>query len=186
MSLGRPRLPRQLAATAAIVGLCLLSGCHSLPFFQPKKTAATCPAAVVLRPLANTATFTKPDLGMTPTDVVFYGILSEVDARCNVTSDTLHADLDVIIAAQRGPATQGESVTLPYFIAVVGPNQTIVSKRSFQVAVNVPHDAKRGGITDHIEEAIPLGGRAPDDLQIVVGFQQTPQVVDFYRHFRGR
>ena len=45
---------------------------------------------------------------------------------------------------------------------------------------------KRAGVTDHIEQTIPLGGRKGTDLSVIVGFQQSPEVVDFYKHFRGR
>jgi hypothetical protein len=37
-----------------------------------------------------------------------------------------------------------------------------------------------------IEETIPLTGRSPGELNIVLGFQQSPEIVEFYRHFRGR
>ncbi len=181
-----PRLPRRLAAAAALTAVFALGGCSWLPFGKKETPAVACPAAAVLRPLANTAVFTKPDMAVVPTDVMFYGILSEIDAQCDVSAGTLHADLNVIIAAQRGPATQGNSVNLPYFIAVLSPDQTILTKKSFNVTVAIPQDAVRGGITDHIEEAIPLGGRSPGTLEIVAGFQQTPQVIDFYKHFRGR
>jgi len=38
----------------------------------------------------------------------------------------------------------------------------------------IPADAKRAGISDHIEEIIPLGGRSAGDLNVVLGFQQKP------------
>jgi hypothetical protein len=95
--------------------------------------------------------------------------------------------LDVIVVGERGPAAgKGDSVDLQYFVAVTGADQAILSKRSFAVRIAMPADAKRGGITDHIEETIPLAGRPPGDLSIVLGFQQNPEIVDFYRHFRGR
>ena len=30
------------------------------------------------------------------------------------------------------------------------------------------------------------GGQKGSDLNVLVGFQQSPEVVDFYKHFRGR
>jgi hypothetical protein len=187
----RARLLRLLpppALAAAFVCVATLSGCGHVPFIGSSgdESAAACPAAAVLKPLSQTAIFTRPDLGMRPTDVVYYGILSEVDAKCSTNGDTLHASLDVVIAAERGPATRGDSVDLTYFLAVVGPGENVLSKTSYGVRVEVPHDAKRGGINDHFETNIPLGGQAPGALQIVAGFQQSPQVVDFYQHFRGR
>jgi len=99
----------------------------------------------------------------------------------------VHATLDVVVIGERGPAAgKGDSVDLQYFVAVTGADQAILSKRSFPVHIAIPADAKRAGITDHIEETIPLGGRSPGDLSIVVGFQQRPEIVDFYRHYRGR
>ena len=41
-------------------------------------------------------------------------------------------------------------------------------------------------LPDHIEETIPLAGRPASAVSIVLGFQQGPEVVDYYRHFRGR
>ncbi|MGH7095073.1 MAG: hypothetical protein ACREFB_16280 [Stellaceae bacterium] len=189
-----PRLPllswRAAAGALAFLALGALTGCGGgsglLSFGKKDQTAAACPSAVILHPLANTAIFSKPGMGMRPTDVRFYGILSEIDAKCDVQSDALHVSLAVIIAAERGPATRGNTTDFTYFLAVVGPGNQILSKRSFGVRVDIPQNAKRAGVTDHFDETIPLGGRAPSALRIIAGFQQTPQDVDFYQHFRGR
>ena len=69
---------------------------------------------------------------------------------------------------------------------MTGPDQTILSKRTLPVHIDIPADARRAGVTDHIEETIPPGGRPASELNIMLGFQQGPEVVDFYRHFRGR
>lgn len=157
-----------------------------MPFSKSEDTAAACPAAVVLKPLAQTAVFSTPDMAARPTDVMYYGILSEIDAKCSTSGDTLQASLDVILAAERGPATKGDSVDFTYFIAVLGPNDQVLGKKSYGVRISVPNEARRAGINDHIEAQIPLGGQAPGSLRIVAGFQQSPQDVEFYQHFRGR
>ncbi len=179
-----PRAP----AVLVLVGLAALSGCgwfssSSAPQAPP---AATCPSAVVLRPLAQTAVF-APGAARQPMGVVFYGILSDVSAKCDRGGDAIRAALDVIVIGERGPAAgKADGVDLQYFVAVTGADQAVLSKRSFAVHIAIPVDARRSGVTDHIEEIIPLGGRASGDLSIVVGFQQGPEVVDFYKHFRGR
>lgn len=185
----RARFPRLLplaALAAALSSLATLTGCGHLPFAQSDETAAACPAAAVLKPLGQTAVFNTPDMAARPTDVMYYGILSEVDAKCSTSGDTLQASLDVILAAERGPATRGESVDFTYFIAVLGPGDQLLGKKSYGVRINVPQASRRAGVTDHIDAAIPLGGQAPGSLRIVAGFQQTPQDVVFYEHFRGR
>jgi len=139
----------------------------------------------VLRPLSNTAVF-GPAPERRPENVAFYGLLSEADLKCEYAAGEMKVALNVIIVAERGPATKGDVVDLPYFVAVTGPDQSIISKRPFAVRVVFEGTQKRAGVTDHIEQSIPLDGRKGSDLNILLGFQQSPEVVDFYKHFRGR
>jgi len=172
----------QVARGAALLGLLALSGCG---WFGPSKPPQACPAAVILRPLANTAAF-GPGAEARPDNVAFYGLISEVDRTCDYTGDAVTTTLDVILVGQRGPAAKGNAVDLNYFVAVTGPNQQILSKKTFPVHVAFDPDQIRSGVTDHIVETIPLAGRKGSDLTLMLGFQQTPEVVDFYKHFRGR
>ena len=169
------------AASVALIAGCGLFGSSS----DDAKPTATCPTAAILRPLSQTAVF-APGAPAQPVGVAFYGVLSEVTVKCERVGDAVRASLDVVVIGERGPASQGDAAVLQYFVAVTGPDQAILSKRSFPVQISLPSGAKRAGITDHIEETIPLGGRPPGDVNVVLGFQQTPQVIDFYKHFRGR
>jgi hypothetical protein len=174
------------ARVAAVLGLLVLSGCSWLPFSSSSTAPAqTCPSAIILRPLSNTAVFgSAPERN--PENVGFYGLLSEVDRRCDYVGDAMHLSLDVIVVGQRGPAGKTNTVDLTYFVAVTGPNQSILSKKPFTVRITFDPDQIRAGVTDHIEEVIPLAGHKGTDLNILVGFQQNPEIVDFYKHFRGR
>ena len=183
---------RLVRAALALIGFALLSACSTVASLNPFSSApsapaaAACPSAAILHPLSQTAVF-PPGAPRQPTNVAFYGVLSEVDARCDASGGAVRVALDVIVIGERGPAVgNGDSVDLQYFVAATGADQTILSKRSFAVRIPLPAGAKRAGITDHIEETVPLAGRAPGDLSIVLGFQQSPEVVEFYRHFRGR
>jgi hypothetical protein len=172
------------AAGAALLGLLSLSGCGWFSG-SSSQSAEACPSAIVLRSLANTAVF-GPGPERRPDNVAFYGLLSEADLKCKYTGDAVHVDLDAIIVGERGPAARGDTVDLPYFVAVTTPDQAILSKKPFAVRIAFDATQKRAGVTDHIEETIPLGGRKGADLNVLLGFQQSPEVVDFYRRFRGR
>jgi hypothetical protein len=138
-----------------------------------------------LRPLSNTVVFgAAPE--RRPDNVAFYGILSEAEAKCEFGAGAMKLDLDAVIVAERGPASKGDIVDLPYFVAVTGPDQSIISKWPFAVRIVFDGTQKRAGVSDHIEETVPLDGRKASDLNLVLGFQQGPEVVDFYKHFRGR
>ena len=172
------------APSAVLIGLFALSGCGVLPSFSSKPSEA-CPSAVILRPLSNTAVFgLAPE--RRPDNVAFYGLLSEADIKCEYTGDAVRMILDVVVVGERGPAAKADSVDFQYFVAVTGPDQSILSKKPFPVPIVFDTPQKRSGVTDHIEETIPLGGRKGTDLTVNIGFQQSPEVVDFYKHFRGR
>ncbi len=175
---------RAAARAIAVLGLAALSGCGWFSS-SSKPASSACPSAVILRALANTAVFGAA-AERRPESVAFYGLLSEVDSQCDISRDTAQLRLDVIVIAERGPAGKGASVDFNYFVAVTGPDQTVLSKKSFPVRIAFEPEQKRSGVTDHIEESVALGGHKPSDLNVVLGFQQTPEVVDFYKHFRGR
>jgi hypothetical protein len=167
-----------------LIGLLALSGCGVVPSFSSKPTEA-CPSAVILRPLSNTAVF-GPAPERRPDNVAFYGLLSETDLKCEYTGDAVRMMLDVVVVGERGPAAKADSVDFQYFVAVTGPDQSILGKKQFPVRIVFDTPQKRAGVTDHIEQTIPLGGRKGKDLTVNIGFQQSPEVVDFYKHFRGR
>jgi hypothetical protein len=182
----------RLAPVLALVGVAALCGCSKISSMMPfssgskEAPAATCPGVAILHSLAQTAVF-KPGAPPQPIGVAFYGILDDVSSKCDRSGDALRVSLDVVVIGERGPSAERETgVDLQYFVAVTGPNEAILSKRSLPVHVTIPITAKRAGVTDHIVEAIPLAGHNPADLGIVLGFQQSPAVVDFYHHFRGR
>ena len=177
------RRPRT-APSAVLIGVLALSGCGLAPSFSSKPTEA-CPSAVILRPLANTAVF-GPATERRPDNVAFYGLLSEADLKCEYTGDAVRMLLDVVVVGERGPAAKADSVDFQYFVAVTGPDQSILGKREFPVRIVFDAPQKRAGVTDHIEETIALGGRKGTDLTVDLGFQQSPEVVEFYKRFRGR
>jgi hypothetical protein len=198
---GRPAVLRRYARGAvsrfpaarvgALCGLFALSGCSWLPslpaIHSPFSAApsAACPTAIILNPLRNTAVF-APGRRPEPENVAFYGVLDDVSSKCEFAGGSAHVALDVVVIGQRGPAPHGEGVDFDYFVAVTGPGRTILAKKPFAVHIDIPPGKLRAGVTDHIEETIPLGGNKPSNIEIVLGFQQSPEVLDFYRHFRGR
>jgi hypothetical protein len=176
--------PAHAAQGAALVGLLALSGCGWFSH-APETPAQACPGAVILQPLKNMAIF-GPGPERRPDNVAFYGLLDEVDSKCSYSDDSVLMQLDVIVIGQRGPKAQGDAIDLDYFVAVTTPQQTILSKKPFSVHIVFPATGIRAGVSDKIEEEIPLDGRKGSDLTFDLGFQQPPDVVDFYKRFRGR
>jgi len=173
------------AEGAALLGLLTLSGCGWFSSSSSRPAAEACPTAVILRPLSNTAVFgSGPE--RRPDNVAFYGLLSDADLKCDYTADGVRISLDTVVIGERGPAAKGDAVDLQYFVAVTGPDQSVISKKPLAVRIAFDNTQKRAGVTDHIEETIALGGQEGSGLNVLLGFQQSPEVVDFYKHFRGR
>jgi len=176
---------RPAQGAALLLGILALSGCGMLSPSSASKQDEACPSAIVLRPLSNTAVFgAAPE--RRPDNVAFYGLLSEADVKCEYSGGNVKIALDAVIVGERGPAAKGDVLDLPYFVAVTGPDQSIIRKRPFAVRIVFEGTQKRAGVTDHLEETVPLDGRKGSDLNVLLGFQQSPEVVDFYKHFRGR
>jgi hypothetical protein len=178
---------RGVAAAGAAAGVVLLSACGWGPFGKKSDTASApaCPVAAILRPLANTVVF-GPGVQQKPLYVSWTGIFSDIAANCTVTDGTLHASLDNVIVAERGPTGKGNDVDFNYFVALTGSDQTILAKKLFSVHITVPSDAKRSGVSDHVEVAFATGGRPLSDLNIMVGFQESPDALTFYKNYRSR
>jgi hypothetical protein len=179
------------ARLGALCGILALSGCSwmpSLPAIHSPFSSAPgepCPTTVILHPLRNTAVF-PPGERLRPENVAFYGIFDDVSSKCEYSGGDARVALDVVVIGQRGPAAKSDAVDFDYFVAVTGPGGAILSKKPFSVHIALPQGRLRAGVSDHIEETIPLGGRKPNEFEIVLGFQQSPEVVYFYKHFRGR
>jgi len=127
-----------------------------------------------------------PGAEQKPLYVAWSGLFSDITATCRVEGDTLHASLDNVIIGERGPAGRSNDVDFNYFVALTALDQSILGKKLFSVHVTVAPDAKRAGVTDHVEVAFSTGGRALSDLNLMVGFQLTPDAVQFYKQYRGR
>ena len=170
----------------ALAGLVALAGCGWVGGMFAGKPKEACPSAVILHPLAQTVLLAPGAGEPRPENVAFYGLLSDVTSECDYTSEGVRVRLDVVIVGQRGPMARGDAIDLNYFVAIVGPGERILGKRPFTVHIAFPGDARRAGVTDHIEELIPASfGRGPE-LTLDLGFQQPPEAIEFYKHFRGR
>src|ERR1051325_2029343 len=97
----------------------LLSGCGLFGSSSAKdqKPAAACPTTAILQPLSQTAEF-APGSPAQPLGVAFYGIMNDVEAKCDRAGDAIRASLDIVVIGERGPAARGDRSELQYLVAV--------------------------------------------------------------------
>ena len=93
--------------------------------------------------------------------------------------------VDNRIAALLGPAAGGPAVELPYFVAIVGPDQAILAKQVFRSPIEFEKNRRRAGAMEQIDQTIPLAeGQTGADFEVLVGFQLTAQQLDYNRQQR--
>jgi hypothetical protein len=161
----------------------LLGACETLRSidFNPKPEAPPpCPRAVVGDNAGRLTRFNGA--GKDPANMVFEAEISDVAGSCVYDGDTIQVDLQVQIVAGRGPANTDDKAKLNYFVAVARTDKTILSRDGFDTVIELPGNQTRNQTVEDLEQTIPLAkGESGANLVIVVGFEMTPEELEFNR-----
>lgn len=176
----RPGLFRRTALPGATLLLAALAGgCSSGP--DPSKFAPACPQLALLRDAADLTRFASatPD----PATLVLSARIAAVPAHCmaagpNKVKATLHVVADVL----RGPAAKGDSLRIPYFVALMD-GETVLNEQDFALTANFHANADRARVSDlDIDLTMPVTkARSAAAYQIYVGFRLTPAELAYNR-----
>jgi hypothetical protein len=146
---------------------------------------ATCPSAVVVSDARHLYDFAAG--GGSAADVRVAVRITIPAARCKIEGGRALVDLDVPIDAARGPGLRKGrlEVEFPYFVAVADRFDNILAKEVFTASVRIGGDQERTSTVEAIQQVIPLAdGQDGSHFVIYVGFQLTPEQVEFNRRNR--
>jgi hypothetical protein len=149
------------AATAAL----LLAGCTG----DPVNPATVCPQGLILAD-AGEATIFREGAGRDLTDISAHVRIADVVVDCKRDRRLVTVDLQIAIAAERGPANRSGRQDVGYFVAVVDPQGNVMNRQTFNVAFAWPENRVRVGTVEDIEPRIQV--ESPDkapSYQIWVG-----------------
>ncbi len=167
-------VPLVLAAAA----LALLSACN--------RTPPACPRATILGDGASITQF-RDGAGRDLTDITAQGDIVDVAVECDYDRTGVDVAMQVAIAATRGPADRARVADFDYFVAVADAQRNILAKEVFRVRFQFPQTQSRVGQVEEIAPRIPLKDRAQGvQYQILVGFQLTPEELEWNRTRRPR
>lgn len=165
-------------AVAAVLIL-LLGGCG---LFQ-RPPPGPCPRVSILHDAAKLVLF-KSGPGRDLIDVEFEGEITLIGGNCGYVDDdrSIRMRLEIRIAVMRGPAARGPTVDVPYFVAIVGPDQKILVKQVFQSPIEFAENRRRAGALEETVQTIPLqDGQTGANFEVLVGFQLTAAQLDYNR-----
>jgi hypothetical protein len=145
--------------------------------------ATGCPRVAIVADAAEVVEF-RPGPGRDLTDVVARGVMGELGGACEYDSEagTVTVEVQLPIVGERGPAATGDDAAFRYFVAVADPARTILAKEVFDTSVAFEEGQTRAGTVEELEQVIPIpSGAAGAGYQVLIGFQLTPEQLDFNR-----
>jgi hypothetical protein len=181
---------RFIATALAAAVLLAVAGCGST---ADSKRPLPCPRVSVLDDAAALTRFAA-GAGQDLVDVDYQVEVSDVLAGCKYVRS--EGDKQVIVVAMapvmvaiRGPANHDREAQFDYFVSVVDSERDVLNKQIFGVTVKFPGNLTRVSLTDNdppVTVDIPLAaGRDATDYQIFVGFQLTPDELEYNRRRRN-
>lgn len=164
---------------AALAGLAFLTACGS-----SEQREAACPQGIIPADAASITRFSDGP-GRDLTDVVAEGEIVNILVQCKYDRRGVTVDLQVAVAANRGPADRSRVAEFDYFVALVDPQQNILVKEPFRVRFEFRDNRTRLGTIEEIEPRLPLADvmKGPE-YRILVGFQLTPDELVWNRSQR--
>ena len=181
----RPFRPSRLAAMAAL--LPLLAACASGG--DEAKFAPACPQLSLLRDAAELTQFAGP--AGTPHDartLLLSARITAVPATCGSGGEgEVRARLQLQTLLQRGPAAQGDTVAVPYFIAVTEQGNVLSEHDHTLTAKFRPNVDQIRANGEQVELVVPVTStKTAAAYHLYVGFRLTKEELAYNRQTTGQ
>ncbi len=174
------------AAVAAVLLLALLAaGCGSdAPQFAP-----ACPQLSLLRDAGDLTRFSgAPGASHDARSLLLAARIVAVPAKCeDGGAGKVRAMLELTADVRRGPAAQGNAVSVPYFVALMEQGK-VISEQDFTLAAKFRTNVDQVRVTgDQVDILLPVtAAKTAAAYHIYVGFRLTPDELAYNRQSAGR
>lgn len=150
------------------------------------KEGLPCPQVSML---ADTSRITKfrEGPGRDITDIEYEAEIGAYKGECVYKDDdSVELTLTVAIDAMRGPAAAGNTIETSYFIAIPAFYPSPAAKSVLPIRVEFPENISKVRFRDEdVVMRIPLKGKAGTEFEVFLGFQLTPDQLEYNRR-QGR
>lgn len=176
--------PARVRAAVLPVAALLLAGCETLGFTSGgtgeapavARPTAECPRVATPADTGDIVRFRTPD-SRDLTDLVVEARITSLGGTCTLINrrTAVQVTLSMGVEATRGPAAPGRTLQLPYFVAVTGPNEEILDKAVYSLAVEFPANTQRARMRgEEVRLTLPVSAtQDPAAYRVFVGFQLT-------------
>jgi hypothetical protein len=160
----------RLAAGLILVALTAVTACSSNEEGAP---GPACPLAFIIGGASRMAV-PPPSVSEDPQALRYVAALSDIRSDCRHDEGAIEVDIGFDLLAQRGPALEGDRANVTYFVATIGPDQTILDKQTFEAEVQFPEGRQVAGIFEALTLRIPIASATDALPELYVGFQLDP------------
>ena len=144
-------------------------------------TPSSCPQVSKVGDAAKLIRF-APGASQDLSNVDFEAGILDVAGTCSNVDKGVMVDMTANFVAARGPAATQGRADFQYFVAIVDGNQNIVAREQYASGVPLPGNQARNGVTEHLQETIPLGkNQLAAEYHIYIGFVLTKDEVAYNR-----
>ncbi len=158
-----PRVRGLLGTAALLLSGLVLTGCLGKDGPPPP-----CPKIVTVKDAEQQTRFQGE--GRDLTDVLFEAGISARGVTCDYDDGEIEIEMQVVLQAVRGPASQTQEAALRYFVAVVRSDLTVLAREEFDSVVPLPGNRTRAALAEEVSPTIPLAtGQSGRDFQIFIG-----------------
>ena len=150
-----------------MVALVAVSGCAGDKAAQKPRV---CPQVAILRPL-DTIENVKDDKML-----IAAARMDSVEGTCAYGKTGLDIQFTLAMRAVRGPALEGNSATMPFFVAIVDKDDAARSKGLMTASFTFEKDAKEAAHAENLHVFLPL--LTSEDAaghRVLMGFQLTKE-----------
>jgi hypothetical protein len=160
------------ALALSLLALTAMTACSSNE--EAGAPAPACPRAFIIDAAARMAV-PPPSVSEDPQALRYVAALSDIRSDCRHSGSAVEVDLGFNLLAQRGPALEADRVNLAYFVATIGPDQSILDKQTFDAEIRFAEGRQVAGTFEALTLRLPTASSAADALpQLYVGFQLDP------------
>ena len=148
--------------------------------------APACPRPAILRDANDLHRFRGA--GRDFLDTVVQGRIVSLSGSCKrQRPNAVAATVRIGMELTRGPAAAGRVIPVAYFIAVTEGDK-VLDKQVYTLGAEFPENTDRVQLTgDSVDLLLPVSAKvSADAYQITVGFQLTPEELDYNRENRAR
>ena len=172
-----------------LISLLALGSCSSLDEMRlaNESNPGPCPNVFVLQDAARFVEFNGDEQ---LSSVAWSGEVTDVRSSCRYAEDTpIRARLEIDFAVGKGPAAEGASFPLTYFVAVTRRDRDLIAKEEFTVPVTVNREGVASvRLTEQVNDIlIPRLGEQTSgtNFEIAVGFALSREQVVYNRSGRS-